>query len=97
MTDLAPDHIGLTDPFASRRYFKKFEAITGHMTRVAGVMEAEGSLNKDEVKVLTRYGAALSYTFRALAMKYLLTGHDTGRFFGSLTLYLIPIFRDSST
>lgn len=85
MNDSAQDHIGLTDPFASRRYFKKFDAITGHMARVAGVMEAEGSLNKHEVKVLTRYGAALSYTFRALAMKYLLTGRDTGRFFGSLT------------
>lgn len=86
MSDLAPDHVGLSDPFASRRYFKKFEAITGHMTRVAGVMEAEGSLNKDEVKVLTRYGAALTYTFRALSMKYLLIGRDTGRFFGNLTI-----------
>ncbi|AXI56389.1 hypothetical protein C1J05_19445 [Sulfitobacter sp. JL08] len=80
------DHVGLTDPFASRRYFKKFESIIGHMTRVAGVMEAEGSLSKDEVKVLTRYGAALSYTFRALSLKYLLVGRDTGRFFGSLAM-----------
>jgi len=84
MTDPTADHVGLTDPFASRRYFKKFDAITGHMTRVAGVMEAEGSLNRDEVKVLTRYGAALAFTFRALSMKYLLTGRDTGRFLGSL-------------
>jgi len=30
---------GLTDTFASRRYFHKFEAITMHMRRVAGVME----------------------------------------------------------
>lgn len=86
MTDPTADHVGLTDPFASRRYFRKFDAITGHMTRVAGVMEAEGSLNKDEVRVLARYGTALAFTFRALSMKYLLTGRDTGRFFGSLSL-----------
>ena len=79
------DHIGLTDMAASRRYFAKFEAITEHMLRVAGVMEAEGALSKDEVKVLARYGAALNYTFKALGLKYLLVGRDTGRFFGSLT------------
>ncbi|MDU9006122.1 hypothetical protein QO231_20005 [Sedimentitalea todarodis] len=80
------DHTGLTDLFASRRYFRKFEAITGHLTRVAGAMEADGSLNKTEVKVLTRYVMALTFTFRALSMKYLLVGRDTGRFFGSLTI-----------
>ena len=89
MTDLtspaSADHIGLTDMAASRRYFAKFEAITEHMLRVAGVMEAEGTLSKDEVKVLARYGAALNYTFKALGMKYLLVGRDTGRLFGSLT------------
>ncbi|MEP3329943.1 hypothetical protein [Sedimentitalea sp.] len=87
MTD-APDHdhIGLTDLFASRRYFRKFEAISGHLTRVAGAMEADGTLNRTEVKVLTRYVMALTFTFRALSMKYLLVGRDTGRFFGSLTI-----------
>jgi len=30
MTNPANDHTGLTDTFASRRYFRKFEAITGH-------------------------------------------------------------------
>lgn len=87
MTDTATpqqDHVALSDAFASRRYFKKFETILGHMTRVAGVMAAEGSLDSEEVKVLARYGAALSYTFRALSLKYLLVGRDTGRFFGSL-------------
>ena len=85
MTDPA-DHSGLRDLFASRRYFRKFEAILGHMTRVAGVMEADGELSREEVKVLARYAARLNYTFRALSMKYLLVGRDTGRFFGSLAI-----------
>ncbi|MEP1199786.1 MULTISPECIES: hypothetical protein [unclassified Tateyamaria] len=81
-----PETIGLTDLFASRRYFKKFETITSHLGRVAGVMEAEGNLNRDEVKILTRYITELTFTFRALSQKYLLVGRDTGRFFGSLAI-----------
>ncbi|WP_147110159.1 hypothetical protein [Tateyamaria sp. syn59] len=81
-----PETSGLTDLFASRRYFKKFETITGHLARVAGVMEAEGDLNRDEVKILTRYIAELTFTFRALSQKYLLVGRDTGRVFGSLAI-----------
>ncbi|MEL6242889.1 MAG: hypothetical protein AAFV87_01720 [Pseudomonadota bacterium] len=77
---------GLTDTFASRRYFHKFEAITMHMRRVAGVMEVEGQISRDEVKALTRYLIALNFTFQALGFKYLLTGRDTGRFFGSLAI-----------
>lgn len=78
--------IGLTDLFASRRYFKKFETITSHLARVAGVMETEGDLNRDEVNILTRYLTELTFTFRALSQKYLLVGRDTGRFFGSLAI-----------
>lgn len=81
-----PDTIGLTDLFASRRYFQKFETITSHMGRVAGVMEAECSVDRDEVKILTRYITELTFTFRALSQKYLLVGRDTGRFFGSLAI-----------
>ena len=85
MTD--PDNSsGLTDLFASRRYFRKFEAIMAHMARVAGVMESEGQLNRDEVKILARYASKLTFTFRALSLKYLLVGRDTGRFFGSLAI-----------
>ena len=83
---LTRDHVGLTDTFASRRYFKKFEAITGHLLRVAAVMEADGDLSKAEVKILGRYLMRLTFTFRALSMKYLLVGRDTGRFFGSLAM-----------
>ena len=80
------DTSGLTELFASRRYFRKFESIMAHMVRVAGVMEAEGQLRRDEVKILTRYASALTFTFRALSYKYLLVGRDTGRFFGSLEI-----------
>ncbi|MEP4198474.1 MAG: hypothetical protein ABJL99_22875 [Aliishimia sp.] len=80
------DSSGLTDLFASRRYFRKFETIMSHMMRVAGVMEAEGDLDRNEVKVLSRYAVEITNTFRALSMKYLLVGRDTGRFFGSLAI-----------
>jgi len=84
MSELSNDHIGLSDTFTSRRYFRKFERITGHLARVAGQMEAEGQLSKTEVKVLTRYLSAISFTFRALSMKYLFAGrnkeHGTGRY-----------------
>ncbi|MBY6155972.1 hypothetical protein [Pseudooceanicola nitratireducens] len=82
----AHDHVGLSDTYASRRYFRKFEGIMGHLARVAGVMEGEASLSRREAEVLTRHLTALTFTFRALSMKYLLTGRDTGRFFGSLTI-----------
>lgn len=86
MADPSADHYGLKDTFASRRYFAKFAGIMQHMLRVAGVMEAEGKLNRDEVDILTRYATALTYTFRALSWKYLLVGRETGRFFGSLMI-----------
>ncbi|MGR3501892.1 hypothetical protein [Pseudaestuariivita sp.] len=82
MTDLS----ALTDLFASRRYFRKFEGITRHLGRVAGMLHAEGSLSREEVEALTRYISALTFTFRALSLKYLLVGRDTGRFFGSLQI-----------
>ncbi len=80
------DHVGLSDTFASRRYFRKFEGIMQHMLHVAGVMEAERKMNAEEVAILTRYAAKLTHTFRALSLKYLLVGRETGRFFGSLTM-----------
>lgn len=86
MTDLQRDHVGLTDTHASRRYFRTFEAITGHLTPVAAVMEVEGRFTATEVELLARHMQALTYTFRALSMKYLMAGRDTGRFFGSLTI-----------
>lgn len=86
MNDTKLDQKALRETFASRRYFRKFDLITGHLARVAGVMEAEGEISRHEVKVLTRYIASLAFTFRALSMKYLLVGRDTGQFFGSLQM-----------
>lgn len=96
--DLARDHVGLTDVFASRRYFAKFEKITAHLPRVAAVMQAEGRFSREEIEVLTAYVQGLAYTFRALSMKYLLVGRDTGRFFGSLAMDVresgFPVFNE---
>ena len=82
----ANDRVGLSDTWASRRYFRKFEAITGHLARVVGLMEVEGTFTRQEVDLMARHIVALTYTFRALSMKYLMAGRDTGRFFGSLTI-----------
>ncbi|GAA6202724.1 hypothetical protein [Aquicoccus sp. SU-CL01552] len=86
MSTPAEDFAGLYDTFASRRYFRKFEAITGHLVEVVGVMRAEGALSRDEVKVVSRYLLALTHSFRALSMKYLMVGRDTGRFSGSMQM-----------
>lgn len=86
MSSLTSDHVDLSDTFASRRYFKKFETITGHLLRVAGAMQADGEISKADVKIITGYLMSLTFTFRALSMKYLLVGRDTGRFFGSLEM-----------
>ena len=86
MIQPANDHVGLSDTFASRAYFARFEAITAHLGRVAAVLQSEGSLSKEEVEVIARQIRALAYSFRALSMKYLLVGRDTGQFFGSLTM-----------
>ena len=97
-TDLTRDHSGLTDLFASRRYFKKFDAITGHLTQVTAQMQAQGELGGEEASILTRYLAQIGFTFRALSMKYLLVGRDTGQFFGSLAIDTVdsgfPVFNE---
>lgn len=92
------DHAALNDTFESRRYFKKFDTITGHLARVAAAMQAEGRLSRRDVEVLTRYVSALSFSFRALGMKYLMVGRDTGRVFGALDMDRIesgfPVFQE---
>ncbi len=82
----ADDQIDLSDLFASRRYFAKFEGITTHLARVAAVMQASGELSREEIEVLTGYVQGLAYSFRALSMKYLLTGRDTGQARAALTI-----------
>ena len=41
---LTSDHHELYDTLVARRYFAKFERITGHLARVAAEVEAEGKL-----------------------------------------------------
>lgn len=82
---LSADHMDLEDTRVTRRYFKKFEAITAHLARVAAVMETEGALSKREVEVLARYILSLGFTFRALANKYHMTGRMEGPLGGKLT------------
>ena len=88
MTDTGPlarDHVALEDTQATRRYFAKFQAIMGHMARVAAQFRAEGSLTDTEVEVLARYIAGLGFTFRALANKYHMAGRVEGPLPGKLT------------
>ena len=73
---LVSDHATLSDGGVVRRYFAKFERITGHLVRVAGEVEAEGQLTRTEARILGRYLSALNATFKALANKYLMTGRS---------------------
>lgn len=75
---LTSDHAELYDPEILRRYFAKFERITGHLVRVASEIEDEGRLTRTEARVLGRYLAALTATFRTLSLKYLMTGRAEG-------------------
>ncbi|KMW60332.1 hypothetical protein AIOL_000485 [Candidatus Rhodobacter oscarellae] len=98
--DMTRDHAELSDTFAARRYFRKFEAITGHLTRVAATMESEKRLSKLEARVIGSYVQMISATFRALSLKYLMTGR-TDRSFGGLDIDRVesgfPVFREVLT
>ena len=84
--EIQADHAALMETRASRRYFAKFSAITQHVTGVIAQMHAQGKMSADEADILARYLAEIGYSFRALSMKYLLVGRDTGQFFGSLSI-----------
>lgn len=71
---LTSDHHELYDTLTARRYFAKFDRITGHLGRVAAEVEAEGRLSRTEARVLGVYLKAVAGTFRALNHKYLMTG-----------------------
>ncbi|SFK92919.1 hypothetical protein [Shimia haliotis] len=98
MTDTTKEYTALMETRASRRYFQKFERITEHLTQVAAARAAEGAIGEEEVKILTRYLVAIGYTFKALSMKYLLVGRETGQFFGSLAMDAVesgfPVFNE---
>jgi len=75
---LTDDHQELYDTLTARRYFAKFERITGHLMQVAGEVESEGRLTRTEARILGRYLTALTATFAALSHKYLMTGRADG-------------------
>lgn len=74
-TDLTLDHVLLDDTQVTRRYFGKFEKITGYLGKVAAVMEAEGRFARPDIAAIARYLVGLNLTFRALAHKYHFAGH----------------------
>lgn len=95
---LTSDHAGLTDTFAARRYFSKFETITGHLDTVAHMMEEDERLSRRDRKVVLDYIQKIGATIRALSAKYLMTGRETGTFLGSLAIDRVesgfPIFSE---
>ncbi len=55
MTDVTLDHFELVDTAVTRRYFRKFAAITGHLGKVAALFETEGRYSRPEVEAVARY------------------------------------------
>ena len=75
---LVSDHAELYDTLVARRYFAKFDRISGHLGRVAAEMETEGRLSRTETRLLGKYLTAVATTFQALSHKYLMTGRGEG-------------------
>ncbi|WP_394179936.1 hypothetical protein [Yoonia maritima] len=75
-SNLQADHMKLEDTRVTRRYFGKFQRITGYLTKVAATMEAEGRFSRRDIEALAQYLVGLNWTFTALAHKY----HFSGRF-----------------
>ena len=72
--DLTTDHKVIDDDLAARRYFAKFETITRLLISVAGEMERDKSFSDLDSDVLEDYIRAISRSFRALSLKYLVSG-----------------------
>lgn len=83
--DLTRDHAELYDTAVARRYFAKFDLITGHLARVAAEFEVEKTLSRTDVTIIGQHVGALAATFRALANKYMFTGRIEGPLAGRLT------------
>lgn len=85
-TDLTRDHAPLEDGLLARRYFAKFDTITRHLGRVAAAMQQERGYSKAELTIITRYLRGISWTFQALANKYLMTGRVEGPLSAAMTI-----------
>lgn len=99
--DLTTDHKVLDDDVAARRYFAKFDRITQILLGVAEEMEAERSISPLDSDVLEGYVQAISATFRALSLKYLIAGKLDGVGQRHLTIDLhesgFPVFQEIVT
>lgn len=99
--DLTRDHRRLDDDLAARRYFAKFDRITRLLSTVATEMEVDRSLSRADTAVLSGYIGAISASFRALSMKYLIAGRMEGLLARHLTIDLhesgFPIYQELVT
>ncbi|MEL7116987.1 MAG: hypothetical protein AAGP08_15635 [Pseudomonadota bacterium] len=99
--DYTAGHAPIDDTYAARRYFQKFDAITGHLRRVAGAMRADGALSKLDQRVLTAQVAMIGFTFKALSLKYLMTGRHNDRSLGKLDIDRVesgfPVYQELLT
>ena len=84
-TPLTDDHAELSDAAIARRYFAKFDTITGYLPGVANELEAEGRLNRAELQIIGGYVRQVAASFRALSFKYLMTGRTSGPLPGNPT------------
>lgn len=99
--DLTTDHRKLDDDLAARRYFAKFARITQHLAAVTQAMQADQALTELEGAVIAAHVAAISASFRALSLKYLVSGRIEGVGQRHLTIDLhesgFPIFQEVVT
>ncbi|PZQ98095.1 MAG: hypothetical protein DI533_12525 [Cereibacter sphaeroides] len=73
---MTSDHAELYDTEIARRYFAKFERITGHLPRIAAELEVQGKLTRLDARVIGGYVQGIAATFRTLSYKYLMTGRE---------------------
>lgn len=79
---LTHDHTEIYDTLVARRYFAKFETILSYLPRVAAELETDKRLTRPQTRAIAARLEALQRSFRALSLKYLMTGRDeafTGR------------------
>jgi len=75
---LTRDHTPLYDTLVARRYFAKFDTILSYLPRVAAELETDKRLTRPETRAIAARLEALQRSFRALSLKYLMTGRDEG-------------------
>ena len=98
---LTRDHVGLSESFAARRYFRKFDGITRRLIDAADSILSGDGFSPEDHGIIRDYLVALSRTFEALSMKYLLTGRAGGSLAGALEIDIresgFPVFRELMT